>query len=166
MARVYERFTEPARQVVVLAQDEARHLTHHHIGTEHLLLGLLRETEGVAARVLGALGLELEHVRTEVREIVGTGQEPVPGQIPFTPRAKKVLELALREAMTLGHKDIGTEHLLLGLASAWEGVGARILLDAGADQERIRGEVMRLLSGPQAPSPETPSPETGDDETP
>jgi ATP-dependent Clp protease ATP-binding subunit ClpA len=146
---VFERFTERARQVVVLAQDEARHLKHNYIGTEHLLLGLLREEEGLAARVLESLHITLEEVRAQVERVVGRGDEPlVSGQIPFTPRAKKVLELALREAMSLGRNYIGTEHILLGIVRENEGVAARILLDFDADAEKIRNEVIRLLSGP------------------
>src|SRR6058998_2601531 len=130
---MFERFTERARQVVVLAQEEARTLKHNYIGTEHILLGLLREEEGLAARVV---------------RIVGSGEEVTSGQIPFTPRAKKVLELALREALSLGHNYIGTEHILLGLVRENEGVAARILLDFDADSEKIRNEVIRMLSGP------------------
>jgi ATP-dependent Clp protease ATP-binding subunit ClpC len=145
---MFERFTERARQVVVLAQEEARALKHNYIGTEHLLLGLLREEEGVAARVLDGLEVSVEEVRAAVVRIVGSGEEEPQGQIPFTPRAKKVLELALREALSLGHNYIGTEHILLGLVREDEGVAARILLDLDAEAEKIRGEVMRLLSGP------------------
>jgi ATP-dependent Clp protease ATP-binding subunit ClpC len=145
---MFERFTERARQVVVLAQEEARALKHNYIGTEHLLLGLLREEEGVAARVLDALEVSVEEVRAAVVRIVGSGEESPQGQIPFTPRAKKVLELALREALSLGHNYIGTEHILLGLVREDEGVAARILLDLDAEPEKIRNEVMRTLSGP------------------
>ena len=145
---MFERFTERARQVVVLAQEEARSLKHNYIGTEHLLLGLLREEEGVAARVLDGLEVSVEEVRAAVVRIVGSGEESPQGQIPFTPRAKKVLELALREALSLGHNYIGTEHILLGLVREDEGVAARILLDLDAEPEKIRGEVMRALSGP------------------
>ncbi len=145
---MFERFTERARQVVVLAQEEARDLKHNYIGTEHLLLGLLREGDGVAARVLGALEVSLEDVRGEIMRIVGEGEHEAQGQIPFTPRAKKVLELALREALSLGHNYIGTEHILLGLVRESEGVAARILNDLDADGDRIRQEVMRVLSGP------------------
>ncbi|HSP72233.1 MAG TPA: Clp protease N-terminal domain-containing protein [Gaiellaceae bacterium] len=155
---MFERFTERARQVVVLAQDEARSLKHDYIGTEHILLGLLREEEGLAARTLASLGIGLEEVREQVARIVGMGDEEVhTGQIPFTPRAKKVLELALKEALALGHKCIGTEHVLLGLARENEGVAARILLDLGADAERVRDEVIRQLGGPWVgPSPPAP----------
>ena len=130
---MFERFTERARQVVVLAQEEARTLKHNYIGTEHILLGLLREEEGLAARVLESLDITVERVRGQVVRIVGSGEEVTSGQIPFTPRAKKVLELALREALSLGHNYIGTEH---------------ILLDLDADSEKIRNEVIRMLSGP------------------
>jgi len=145
---MFERFTERARQVVVLAQEEARALKHNYIGTEHLLLGLLREEEGVAARVLESLEISVEEVRAAVVRIVGSGEETPTGQIPFTPRAKKVLELALREALSLGHNYIGTEHILLGLIREDEGVAARILLDLDAEPDKIRNEVMRTLSGP------------------
>src|SRR5205807_1983274 len=145
---MFERFTERARQVVVLAQDEARTLKHNYIGTEHILLGLLREEEGLAARVLESLDITVEEVRAQVARIVGQGDEVTTGQIPFTPRAKKVLELALREALSLGHNYIGTEHILLGLVRENEGVAARILLDFDADSEKIRNEVIRMLSGP------------------
>ncbi|HEY7730831.1 MAG TPA: ATP-dependent Clp protease ATP-binding subunit [Gaiellaceae bacterium] len=145
---MFERFTERARQVVVLAQDEARALKHNYIGTEHILLGLLREEEGLAARVLESLYITVEEVRAQVARIVGQGDEVTTGQIPFTPRAKKVLELALREALSLGHNYIGTEHILLGLVRENEGVAARILLDFDADAEKIRNEIIRMLSGP------------------
>jgi ATP-dependent Clp protease ATP-binding subunit ClpC len=145
---LFERFTERARQVVVLAQDEARALKHNYIGTEHILLGLLREEEGLAARVLESLDITVEEVRAQVARIVGQGDEVTTGQIPFTPRAKKVLELALREALSLGHNYIGTEHILLGLVRENEGVAARILLDFDADAEKIRNEIIRMLSGP------------------
>jgi ATP-dependent Clp protease ATP-binding subunit ClpC len=134
--------------VVVLAQEEARILKHNYIGTEHILLGLLREEEGLAARVLESLDITVERVRAQVVRIVGSGEEVTSGQIPFTPRAKKVLELALREALSLGHNYIGTEHILLGLVRENEGVAARILLDFDADSEKIRNEVIRMLSGP------------------
>src|SRR6059036_876326 len=145
---MFERFTERARQVVVLAQEEARILKHNYIGTEHILLGLLREEEGLAARVLESLDITVERVRAQVVRIVGSGEEVTSGQIPFTPRAKKVLELALREALSLGHNYIGTEHILLGLVRENEGVAARILLDFDADAEKIRNEIIRMLSGP------------------
>jgi ATP-dependent Clp protease ATP-binding subunit ClpA len=145
---VFERFTERARQVVVLAQDEARLLKHNYIGTEHILLGLLREEEGLAARVLESLDITVEEVRAQIARIIGQGDEVLEGQIPFTPRAKVVLELSLREALSLGHNYIGTEHILLGLVRENEGVAARILLDFDADAQKIRDEVIRLLSGP------------------
>ena len=144
---MFERFTERARQVVVLAQEEARALKHNYIGTEHLLLGLLREEEGIAAQVLVTLDVNLDEVRMQVAQIVGMGDEVAAGQIPFTPRAKKVLELALREALSLGHNYIGTEHILLGLIKENEGVAARILLEFDADSEKIRNEIMRKLTG-------------------
>jgi ATP-dependent Clp protease ATP-binding subunit ClpA len=146
---VFERFTERARQVVVLAQGEARSLKHGFIGTEHLLLGLLREEEGLAARVLASLEVPYEEVRLRVEEIVGVGEEVTTGQIPFTPRAKKVLELALREALSIGHNYIGTEHILLGLVREGSGVASTILGDLGLDAERVRGEVITAL-GPHA----------------
>ena len=149
---MFERFTERARQVVVLAQDEARAFRHNYIGTEHLLLGLLREEEGVAARVLEGLDVSLEEVRAQVGRIIGEGDEVVSGQIPFTPRAKKVLELSLREALGLGHNYIGTEHILLGLAREQEGVGMRILLDYDVDEAKIRDAVVRTLSGTRGPA--------------
>ena len=144
---MFERFTERARQVVVLAQDEARALKHNYIGTEHILLGLLREEEGLAARVLESLDITVEEVRAQVARIVGQGDEVTSGQIPFTPRAKRVLELGLKEALALSHGYIGTEHILHGLARENEGVGARILLDFDADAEKIRSEVFSALSG-------------------
>ena len=137
----------PARWCV-LAQEEARTLKHDYIGTEHILLGLLREEEGLAARVLESLDITVERVRGQVVRIVGSGEEVTSGQIPFTPRAKKVLELALREALSLGHNYIGTEHILLAMVRENEGVAVRILLDFDADPEKIRHEVMRMLSGP------------------
>jgi hypothetical protein len=144
---VFERFTERARQVVVLAQDEARLLKHNYIGTEHILLGLLREEEGLAARVLESLDITLEEVRGQVARVVGQGDEVPAGQVPFTPRAKKVLELSLREARRLQHNYIGTEHILLGLVRENEGVATRILLDLGADAEDVRGAVIAMLGG-------------------
>jgi ATP-dependent Clp protease ATP-binding subunit ClpC len=168
---MFERYTERARQVVVLAQDEARALKHNYIGTEHILLGLLREEEGLAARVLESLAITVEEVRAQVARIVGQGDEVTTGQIPFTPRAKKVLELALGEARSLGHNHIGTEHILLGLVRENEGVGARILLDFGAGAEKIRNEIIRMLSrsgsGPaRAHSTVAPPPPKGDGESP
>jgi ATP-dependent Clp protease ATP-binding subunit ClpA len=146
---VFERFTERARQVVVFAQEEARALMHSHIGTEHILLGLLREEEGLAARVLESLDITVERVRGQVVRIVGSGEEVTSGQIPFTPRAKKVMELALREALVIGHDYIGTEHILLGLVRENNGVAMRILLDFGADDETVRNEVLRMLGIPR-----------------
>ena len=142
---MFERFTERARHVVVIAQEEARALQHNYIGTEHILLGLLREEEGLAARVLRSLGLTVEKVRAQVVRIVGPSEEMTSGQIPFTPRAKRVLELALREALALGHDYIGTEHILLGLVRDNEGVAMRVLLDFDADPEKVRNEVIRQL---------------------
>jgi ATP-dependent Clp protease ATP-binding subunit ClpC len=132
-----------------LAQDEARGLRHNYIGTEHILLGLLREEEGLAARVLESLNVTLQDARMEAARVVGQGDEVVTGQIPFTPRAKKVLELSLREALSLGHNYIGTEHILLGLVRENQGVAARILLDFNADAEKVRNEILRMLSGPR-----------------
>ena len=143
---MFERFTERARQVVVLAQDEARALKHNYIGTEHILLGLLREEEGLAARVLESLDITVEEVRVRVARIVAQGEEVTTAQLPFTPRAKKVLEFALREALSLGHNSIGTEHILLGLVRENEGVAARVLCDFDADAEKIRNEIIRMLS--------------------
>jgi ATP-dependent Clp protease ATP-binding subunit ClpA len=144
---VFERFTERARQVVVLAQDEARLFKHNYIGTEHILLGLLREEEGLAARVLESRDITLEEVRGQVARVVGQGDEAPTGQVPFTPRAKKVLELSLREAQRLKHNYIGTEHILLGVVRENEGVAARILLDLGADAEDVRSAVTAMLGG-------------------
>ena len=157
---MFERFTEPARQVVVSAQVEARALRHNYIGTEHILLGLIRQGDSLAARVLDSLGVGFEDVRSQVARIVGEGDEVTTGQIPFTPRAKRVLELSLREGLSLGHNYIGTEHLLLGLARENEGVAIQILLDFGADAEKIRNEVIGLLSSerPAATPGTTPMP--------
>jgi ATP-dependent Clp protease ATP-binding subunit ClpA len=146
---VFERFTERARLVVVLAQDEARALKHNYIGTEHLLLGVLREDEGVGGRVLDSLDVTLEEVRAQVARIIGEGDEVTTGQIPFTPRSKKVLELALREAVKLGHNHIGTEHILLGIVRENDGVAARILADFDVDADKVRGEILRRLSIPR-----------------
>ena len=165
---MFERFTERARHVVVLAREEARALRHHYIGTEHILLGLLREDEGMAARVLQSLEITVERARGQVVRIVGSGEEVTSGQIPFTQPAKKVLERALRESLSLGHNYIGTEHILLGVISEdagvvfrtrpdpgsdreeHEGVAVRVLHDLGVDAEKIRNEVIRLLSSPKA----------------
>lgn len=147
LVSMFERFTERARQVVVLAQREARMLKHDHIDGEHILLGLLGEEEGIAAYVLGGLGLNVEKVRCGVVEIVGFGSEVTSGQIPFTPRAKKVLERASREALSLSHRYIGTEHILLALVRENEGIAARILLDGGANSATVRSEVIQALVG-------------------
>ncbi len=146
---MFERFTDRARRVVVLAQEEARMLNHNYIGTEHILLGLIKEGEGVAAKGLEALGISLDGVRTQVEEIIGQGQQAPSGHIPFTPRAKKVLELSLREALQLGHNYIGTEHILLGLIREGDGVAAQVLVKLGADLNRVRQQVIQLLSGYQ-----------------
>ena len=143
---MFERFTERSRQVVVYAQEEVRGLGHDHIGTEHILLGLLRQQEGLAARVLEHLGLTLERVREQVVRIVGTGEHDLASrQIPFTPRAQRVLEMSLREALSLGETFINTEHILLGLVRANDGVASRILLDLDVEPERIRNEVIRMV---------------------
>jgi ATP-dependent Clp protease ATP-binding subunit ClpA len=144
---MFERFTDRARRVVVLAQEEARLLNHNYVGTEHLLLGLAHEGQGVAAKALESLGISLEAVRAQVEEIIGQGQQAPSGHIPFTPRAKTVLELSLREANQLGHNYIGTEHLLLGLIREGEGVAAQVLVKLGGDLSRIRQQVIQLLSG-------------------
>jgi ATP-dependent Clp protease ATP-binding subunit ClpC len=144
---MFERFTDRARRVVVLAQEEARMLNHNYIGTEHILLGLIHEGEGVAAKALESLNISLEAVRQQVEEIIGQGQAAPTGHIPFTPRAKKVLELSLREALQLGHNYIGTEHILLGLIREGEGVAAQVLQKLGADLNRVRQTVIQLLSG-------------------
>ena len=150
---MFQRFTDRARRVVVLAQDEARMLNHNFIGTEHILLGLIREGEGVAANALESLGISLDVVRQQVEEIIGQGQEAPSGHIPFTPRAKKVLELSLREALQLGHNYIGTEHILLGLIREGDGVAAQVLVKLGADLDRVRQQVIQLLHGRAAEEP-------------
>ena len=147
---MFERFTDRARRVVVLAQEEARLLNHNYIGTEHILLGLIHEGEGVAAKALESLSISLEGVRAQVEEIIGQGGSSPSGHIPFTPRAKKVLELSLREALQLGHNYIGTEHILLGLIREGEGVAAQVLVKLGADLSRVRQQVIQLLSGYQS----------------
>jgi ATP-dependent Clp protease ATP-binding subunit ClpC len=152
---MFERFTDRARRVVVLAQEEARLLNHSYIGTEHILLGLIHEGEGVAAKALESLGISLEAVRSQVEEIIGQGGSSPSGHIPFTPRAKKVLELSLREALQLGHNYIGTEHILLGLIREGEGVAAQVLVKLGADLSRVRQQVIQLLSGYQGPAGST-----------
>jgi ATP-dependent Clp protease ATP-binding subunit ClpC len=162
---MFERFTDRARRVVVLAQEEARMLSHNYIGTEHILLGLIHEGEGVAAKALESLDISLEAVRGQVEDIIGQGQQAPSGHIPFTPRAKKVLELSLREALQLGHNYIGTEHILLGLIREGEGVAAQVLVKLGADLNRVRQQVITLVSGFQgkeaeqagAPSESAPS---------
>ena len=146
---MFERFTERARRVLVLAQEEARLLNHNYIGTEHILLGLIREGQGVASRALESLGISLEAVRPQVEQIIGRGQQAPSGHIPFTPRAKKVLELSLREAHQLGHNYIGTEHILLGLIREGSGVAAQVLVTLGADLNRTRQQVVQLLHGHQ-----------------
>jgi ATP-dependent Clp protease ATP-binding subunit ClpA len=151
---MFERFTDRARRVVVLAQEEARLLSHNYVGTEHLLLGLAHEGQGVAAKALESLGIQLEALRSQVEEIIGQGQYAPTGHLPFTPRAKKVLELSLREAKQLGHNYIGTEHILLGLIREGEGVAAHVLVKLGAGLSRTRAQVIQLLSdsagGPEA----------------
>lgn len=166
---MFERFTDRARRVVVLSQEEARLLNHDYIGTEHILLGLIHEDEGVAAKALESLNVSLRAARSEVEAIIGQGQAGPTGHIPFTPRAKKVLELSLREALQLGHNYIGTEHILLGLIREGEGVGAQVLTKLGATLEKVRGEVVRQLGElgvsvperplrPEATGPEQPPP--------
>ena len=150
---MFERFTDRARRVVVLAQEEARMLNHDYIGTEHILLGLIHEGEGVAAKALESLGISLEAVRQQVEEIIGRGQQAPSGHIPFTPRAKKVFELSLREALQLGHNYIGTEHILLGLIREGDGVAAQVLVKLGADLNRVRQQVIQLLQGSQGTEP-------------
>src|ERR1700749_4672377 len=146
---MFERFTDRARRVVVLAQEEPRMLNHNYIGTEPILVGPIHEGEGVAAKALESLGISLEAVRQQVEEIIGQGQQAPSGHIPFTPRAKKVLELSLREALQLGHNYIGTEHILLGLIREGEGVAAQVLVKLGADLNRVRQQVIQLLHGYQ-----------------
>lgn len=151
---LFERFTEPARRVVVLAQEEARLLKHSYIGTEHLLLGLMNEEEGIAARVLIDLGIDLPSLRHQVEEIIGVGTSSPRGHIPFTPRSKSVLEMSLRESLQLGHNYIGTEHILLGLLREGEGVAAQILNRLGVDLTPIRDAVIELVgSNPEAVKP-------------
>jgi len=150
---VFERFTDRARRVVVLAQEEARMLNHNYIGTEHILLGLVHEGEGIASKALLSLNVSLDAVRRQVEEVIGRGGSPPSGHIPFTPRAKKVLELSLREALQLGHNYIGTEHILLGVIREGEGVGAQVLTRLGASLERVRQAVIHLLPASGAESP-------------
>jgi len=155
---LFERFTDRARRVVVLAQEEARLLNHSYIGTEHILLGLIHEGEGVAAKALESLNISLEAVRAQVEEIIGQGGSSPSGHIPFTPRAKKVLELSLREALQLGHNYIGTEHILLGLLREGEGVATQVLVKLGADLGKVRQQVIQLLSGYQGPGTKNEAP--------
>jgi ATP-dependent Clp protease ATP-binding subunit ClpC len=150
---MFKRFTDRARRVVVLAQEEARMLKHGYIGTEHILLGLIHEGEGVAAKALESLGISLDAVRQQVEEIIGQGQHTPSGHIPFTPRAKEVLELSLTEAVQLGHDYIGTEHILLGLIREGGGVAAEVLVKLGANLNRVRQQVIQLVSGRQ-PQPD------------
>ena len=150
---IFERFTDRARRVVVLAQEEARMLNHNYIGTEHILLGLIHEGEGVAAKSLESLGLSLEIIREQVEEIIGQGQQAPSGHIPFTPRAKLVLDLSLREALQLGHNYIGTEHILLGLIREGDGVASQLLIKLGAELTRVRQQVIQVLSGYQGKEP-------------
>ena len=150
---MFERFTDRARRVVVLAQEEARMLNHNYIGTEHILLGLLHEGEGVAAKALESLEISLDAVRQQVEEIIGQGQHAPSGHIPFTPRAKKVLELTRREAERLGHNYIGTEHILLGLIREGDGVAAQVLVTLGADLKRVRQQVIQVMHGHPAKEP-------------
>jgi ATP-dependent Clp protease ATP-binding subunit ClpC len=149
---MFQRFTDRARRVVVLAQEEARLLNHDYIGTEHLLLGLIREGQGVAPKALESLGISLEDTRQEVEQIIGQGTSVPAGHIPFTPRAKKVMELSLREALNLGHNYIGTEHILLGLVREGEGVAAQVLTKLGADLSGVRQQVIELLAGYAGPA--------------
>jgi hypothetical protein len=152
---MFERFTDRARQAVALAQNEAKRLDHNYIGTEHILLGLIHEGEGVAAKALESLGISLDAVRQQVEEIIGQGQQAPSGHIPFTPRAKKVLELSLRESMQLGHGYIGPEHILLGLLREGGGVAAQVLVKLGADLNRVRQQVIQLLHGYQGKEPQS-----------
>jgi ATP-dependent Clp protease ATP-binding subunit ClpC len=144
------RFTDRARRVVVQAQEEARTLNHNYVGTEHILLGLIHEGEGAGAKALESLGISLDTVRQQVQEIIGQGQHAPSGHIPFTPQAKKVLELALPESKALGHDYIGTEHILLGLIREGDGVAAQVLVKLGADLNRVRQQVIQLLHDYQA----------------
>ncbi len=150
---MFERFTDRARRVMLLAEEEARRLNHDHVGTEHILLGLVLEGEGVAARALESLGISLQAVREQVEESIGRGQQAPSGHIPFTPRAKKVLELSLRESLQLGHHYIGTEHILLGVIREGEGPAARVLVNLGGDLNRVRQQVIQVLQGYQGNVP-------------
>ncbi len=142
---MFERFTDRARRVVVLAQEEARLLKHNYIGTEHVLLGLVSEGDGIAAQALQSLDIELQDIRDEIAKIIGVGQESPTGHIPFTPRAKKVLELSMREALQLGHNYIGTEHILMGLIREGAGVGSQVLAQLGAELNEVRKVIIKLL---------------------
>jgi ATP-dependent Clp protease ATP-binding subunit ClpC len=158
---MFERFTDRARRVVVLAQEEARMLNHNYIGTEHILLGLVHEGDGVAAKAMAAMEISLEKVRQQVEEIIGRGAQAPSGHIPFTPRAKRVLELSLRESLQLGHNHIGTEHILLGLIREGEGVAAQVLVRLGADLNRVRQQVIQLLHGGKGEAGEADLPPSG-----
>jgi ATP-dependent Clp protease ATP-binding subunit ClpA len=159
---MFERFTDRARRVVALAQEEAKRLDHSYLGTEHILLGLLREGDGVAAKALESLGISLDVVRQQVEEIIGRGQQAPSGHIPFTPRAKKVMELSLRESLQLGHNYIGTEHILLGLLREGDGVAAQVLVKLGADLNRVRQQVIILLHGHRGKEPSPSGTATGE----
>jgi ATP-dependent Clp protease ATP-binding subunit ClpC len=154
---MFERFTERARRVVALAQDEATLLSHNYVGTEHLLLGLLHEGHGIAARALESAGISLDVVRQQVEEIIGRGRQAPEGHIPFTPRAKNVLELSLREALLLGHTYIGTEHILLGLIREGDGVAAQVLVSLGLDLNHARQRVIALMAGRGSELEDAPS---------
>jgi ATP-dependent Clp protease ATP-binding subunit ClpC len=158
---MFERFTDGSRRVVVLAQEEAKMLNHDYVGTEHILLGLLDEGDGLAARSLESLGISLDAVRQQVEEIIGRGQQAPSGHIPFTPRAKKVLELSLSESLRLGHGYIGTEHILLGLIREGDGVAAQVLVKLGADLNRVREQVLQLLHGYHGPDAESAGSQPG-----
>ena len=160
---MFERFTDPARRVVVLAQEEALLLNHNYIGTEHILLGLIHEGEGVAARALQATGVRLDSARSQVVEMIGRSDQSPSGHIPFTPRAKKALELSLREALQLGHNHIGTEHVLLGLIREGDGVGAQVLEKLGADLRRVRDTVLKSIAAVAPTEPLAAGPVRGSD---
>jgi len=159
---MFERFTDRARRVVGLAQEEAKRLDHNYVGTEHILLGLIGEGDGVAAKALKSLGISLDAVRQQVEELIGRGQQAPSGHIPFTPRGKKVLELSLRESQQLGHNYIGTEHILLGLIREGDGVAAQVLVKLGADLNRVRQQVIQLLHGYQGKEPVSARSATGE----
>jgi ATP-dependent Clp protease ATP-binding subunit ClpC len=162
---MFERFTEPGRRAIVLAQDEARALNHSYIGTEHLLLGLIRDGEGIAARVLTSMGIGLDAVRQAVEDIIGRGQQAPSGHVPFTPRSKKVIELSLREALQLGADRIGTEHILLALLREGDGVAAQVLVASGVDLNRVLQEVTGLTGGEEAGILAAAAPPAGTDLT-